>query len=178
MLHIFGFERLGVAVSDLYFLNPVEFESQEGPEHGVRLELRILERPTREGSIYATQGIEAGRAVWRADFLESLSGPVGSNDRTHHHPIFDGWEPCAREFVPEMSSDPLGWLAEQLSHPKAILAKAGVDDTEFEQADFEGLTSSAPEIVDVVGRLLERVRAGELAKAPAEESNMARTGWL
>ena len=178
MLHIFGFERLGVAICDLYFLNPVQVESQEGPEHGVRLELRILERPTREGSIYATQGIEAGPAVWRADFLESVAGPVGSNDRTHHHPTFDGWEPCSREFVPEMSADPLGWLAKQLSNPKAILARAGLDERQVGQADFEGLISSAPEIVDLVGRLLERVRAGELAKAPDQESDMARTGWL
>jgi len=178
MLYVFGFERLGVAISDLYFLNPAPGESQEGPEHGVRLELKVLERRTPEGSIYAAQGIEVGRALWRADFLESVAGPVGSNDRTHHHPIFDGWEPCRREFLTEMSADPLGWLAKQLSDPASILVRAGVDESEVAEADLEGLTSSAQEIVDVVRRLLERVRVGELANAPAGESDMARTGWL
>ena len=42
MLYAFGFERVGVVVGDLYFLDPRPGKGQEGAEHGVRLELRVL----------------------------------------------------------------------------------------------------------------------------------------
>ena len=44
MLCTFGFERIGVLISDLYFVDPSPGKGQEGAEHGVRLELRVLER--------------------------------------------------------------------------------------------------------------------------------------
>ncbi|MFN2579451.1 MAG: hypothetical protein ABR607_17420, partial [Pyrinomonadaceae bacterium] len=50
MLHAFGFDRLGVLVSDLYFIDPNPGPNQEGAEQGVRLELRILERGELRGS--------------------------------------------------------------------------------------------------------------------------------
>ena len=93
MLYAFGFERVGVVVGDLYFVNPRAAHGQEGAEHGVRLELRLLDRGVLQGSAYSAQPIEIGRPVWRADLLESVEGPPGSFDRTHHHPAFTGWEP-------------------------------------------------------------------------------------
>ena len=39
-----------------------------------------------QGSIYAARPIEIGDLIWRADLLESVDGPPGSFDRTHHHP--------------------------------------------------------------------------------------------
>jgi len=36
MLYAFGFERVGVVVGDLYFVNPRPAPGQEGAEHGVR----------------------------------------------------------------------------------------------------------------------------------------------
>jgi hypothetical protein len=41
-----------------------------------------------------------------------------------------------------------------------------------------GLATAAPEIVAVVKRMLDGVRDGELAPAPAEPVAAARTGWL
>jgi hypothetical protein len=41
-----------------------------------------------------------------------------------------------------------------------------------------GLAGAAPEIVAVVKRMLDGVRDGELAPAPAEPVAAARTGWL
>src|ERR1700689_739632 len=111
MLYAFGFERVGVLVGDLYFVDPEPAKGQEGPERGVRLELRVLDRGALHGSIYSAQPIEAGRPVWRADLLESAVGRPGSFDRTHHHPAFRGWNPTRRVFVRELSADPPGWLA-------------------------------------------------------------------
>ena len=42
MLYVFGFESIGVVVSDLYFVDPDPGPGQEGAERGVRLEVRML----------------------------------------------------------------------------------------------------------------------------------------
>ncbi len=45
--------------------------------------------------------------------------------------------------------------------------------------DAKALRQAVPEITDVLGRLLERVKAGQLATPPAdEELASARIGWL
>src|SRR5262249_22149926 len=85
VLYAFGFERVGVVVGDLYFVDPNPGKGQEGPEHGVRVELRVLGRGELKGSIYSAQPIEVGEPIWRADLLESVTGQPGSFDRTHHH---------------------------------------------------------------------------------------------
>lgn len=178
MLAAFGFESLGVVVGDMYFIDPSPLEGQETPERGVRLELRLVDRAEPQGSIYAGVPITFTRPVWRVDLFGSTESPPGTLDRAHHHPQFNGWEPSRRHFVPELSADPLTWLTEQLADPAAILARAGVDSDEVSEADTTGLAQAAPEIVAAVKRLLEGVRNGELAPAPAEPVAAARTGWL
>lgn len=178
MLAAFGFESLGVVVGDMYFIDPSPLEGQETPERGVRLELRLVDRATPRGSIYAGVPIAFTRPVWRVDLFGSTESPPGTLDRAHHHPRFNGWEPSSRHFVPELSADPLAWLTEQLADPAAILARAGVDADEVTEADTAGLAAAAPEIVAAVQRLLDGVRNGELAPAPAEPVAAARTGWL
>src|SRR6476646_281973 len=164
MLYAFGFERVGVVVGDLYFVNPRAARGQEGAEHGVRLELRMLSRGALKGSAYSAQPIEIGQPVCRADLLESVDGPAGSFDRTHCHPAFDGWNPGRPVYLSEMSADPFGWLGDSLAGP------AGPDDA-------EGLRAAAPEIVEVTRRLLDQVRAGQLGRPPqVEGENIVRTG--
>ncbi len=178
MLAAFGFEALGVVVGDMYFVDPDPNEGQETPERGVRLELRLVDRAAPEGSIYAGVPIAFTRPVWRVDLFGSTESPPGTLDRAHHHPRFKGWEPGRRNFVPELSADPVSWLAEQLADPAAVLARAGVGADEFTKADEIGLAAAAPEIVAAVKRMLDGVRGGELAPAPAEPVAAARTGWL
>ncbi|OBF64276.1 hypothetical protein A5753_10315 [Mycobacterium sp. 852002-51971_SCH5477799-a] len=178
MLAAFGFESLGVVVGDMYFIDPSPLEGQETPERGVRLELRLVDRAEPQGSIYAGVPIAFTRPVWRVDLFGSTESPPGTLDRAHHHPQFNGWEPSSRHFVPELSADPLTWLTEQLADPAAILARAGVDADDVNEADTTGLADAAPEIVAAVRRLLDGVRNGELAPAPAEPVAAARTGWL
>jgi hypothetical protein len=69
-------------------------------------------------------------------------------------------------------------LADQLADPAAVLVRAGVGPDEVTKADETGLAAAAPEIVAVVKRMLDGVRDGELAPAPAEPVAAARTGWL
>jgi hypothetical protein len=132
--------------------------------------LRLLERGTLKGSIYSAQPIEVGQPVWRADLLESVDGRPGSFDRTHHHPVFTGWEPGRRVFVRELSADPLGWLAGKLSDLDALLASAGWPADVAGPDDAESLRRVVPEIVAATRRLLEQVRAGELGRPPRDEA--------
>jgi len=179
VLYAFGFDRIGVLVSDLYFVDPRPAPGQEGAEHGVRIEVRMLGLGELKGSIYSARPIEVGRPVWRADLLEAVDGPPGSLNRAHHHPAFDGWEPGNRVFDRGLSSGPVQWVAEQLSDLGALLERAGVSaDGEF-AADAESLRGAAPEITAVVRSLLERINAGELATPPAgDEPEFARVSWL
>lgn len=178
MFAAFGFDTLGVVVGDMYFVDPRPLEGQETPERGVRLELRLVDRAEPRGSIYAGVPISFGRPVWRVDLFGSTQSPPGTLDRAHHHPRFDGWEPGRRHFVPELSADPVSWLAGQLADPDTVLARAGVDAADVTDADKAGLVAAAPDIVAAVRRMLDGVRDGTLAPSPAEPVAAARTGWL
>jgi hypothetical protein len=193
VLYAFGFERVGVVVGDLYFVDPVPRKGQEGAEHGVRLELRVLERGALKGSVYSAQPIEVGQPIWRVDLLESVEGRPGSFDRTHHHPVFSGWNPNTRVFVKELSADPLGWLAGKLADLDDLVTTAGFPADVAGPDDAEHLRGAAPEIVDVTRRLLDRVRSGELGNPPRDAAlagvalpaaaddgapTLIRTGWL
>ena len=162
----------------MYFVDPSPNIGQETPERGVRLELRIVDRAAPHGSIYAGIPIGFNRPVWRVDLFGNAESPPGTLDRAHHHPRFDGWEPGRRHFVPELSADPLTWLAGQLADPPAVLERSGVSADEVTEADVTGLAAAAPEILAAVKRMLDGVRDGELAPSPPEPVAAARTGWL
>jgi hypothetical protein len=178
MLQAFVFERVGVVVGDLYFLDPHPHPGQEGPEHGVRLELRVFDHGELKGTIYSATPIEVGQPIWRVDLLESVDGKPGSFDRTHHHPKFSGWDPGPRVFLRELSADPLGWLAGELTDLPAVLERAGVPQEIADPRDAASLRDMAPTIVGVTGMMLEKVRSGELGVAPAADADSIRTGWL
>jgi hypothetical protein len=179
MLQAFVFERVGVVVGDLYFLDPNPHKGQEGAEHGVRLELRVFDRGDLKGTIYSAMPIEVGRPIWRVDLLESVDGKPGSFNRTHHHPKFNGWDPTGRQFLRELSSDPLGWLAGQLADLSGVLERAEVPPEVADPSDAASLRDIAPAIVGVTSMMLDKVHAGELGLPPAEDAvDSIRNGWL
>ena len=180
MLSVFGFERVGVAVGDLYFLDPEPDPGQEGAEQGVRLEVRLLERGPLPGSIYSAQPVAVGTPVWRADLLESVASP-GTLDRAHHHPRFDGWEPGRRVFDDDMTADPVAWVGRRLADLDALVAEAGLGAEILGPGDAAGVRHAVPEIVATVRRLLDRSRSagyGDPGRAPAGGPAGARAGWL
>ena len=179
MLYAWGFERVGVVAGDLYFVDPDPAPGQEGAERGVRLEIRLLQRPPLTGTIYAAQPIVIDRPIWRADLLETVAGPPGSFDRTHHHPAFTGWEPGRRHFVAELSADPVGWVGARLSDLDGLLAEAQIPDGEVDAAEASRLRAAVPEILDALRRLIDKVMAGELGRPLTDEPLVnARIGWL
>ncbi|MFI5080516.1 MAG: hypothetical protein ACHQCE_05560 [Streptosporangiales bacterium] len=179
VLYVFGFERTGVAIGDLYFADPDPPPGEEGAERGVRLEVRLLVRGPLPGSAYSARPIELGRPVWRADLLESVDGPPGSFDRTHYHPQLQGWEPGRRAYDRDLSAHPVEWVGARLAGLETLLAEAGVAADPAYARDAEELRGCLAEIMDTVGRLLERVRRGELARPPGGPGGEpARVGWL
>jgi hypothetical protein len=166
VLYMFGFERVGVLISDMFIVIPTPLPGQEGAERGVRLEVRLLEPGELRGSLYSARPIEVGQPLWRADLLEAVDGPPGSLNRAHHHPAFRGWEPGTRVFDPGLTASPVQWVGDQLADLEALFERAGLATDEVAAADARSLRGCLPEIMDTVGRLLDRVRAGELAVPP------------
>ena len=180
MLYAYCFEQVGVVVGDLYFADLNPQPGQEGAERGVRLEVRLVERPPLNGSVYSAQPITVAAPIWRADLLERVDGPYGSFDRTHHHAEFKGWEPGFRVFDEALSADPIAWVGEQLSDLDMLVARSSVDPSEIHPDDAAQLRAAVPEILDTVRHLLQRVHIGELAQSPKEPATagVVRNGWL
>jgi hypothetical protein len=180
MLQAFAFEKVGVVVGDIYFLDPEPHPGQEGPEHGVRLELRAFDRGELKSSIYSAVPISVGQPIWRVDLLEAVDGKPGSFNRTHHHHNFTArWDPTSRVFLRELSADPLGWLAGQLADLPGILERAEVPQDIAAPSDAGSLKEAAPAIVAAASMMLDKVRAGELGTAPDDTAaDSIRNGWL
>src|SRR5487761_768177 len=180
MLQAFVFGRVGVVVGDLYFLDPNPHPGQEGPEHGVRLELRVIDRGELKSSIYSPVPPGVAKPIWRVDLLESVDGKPGSFNRTHHHPQFtEKWDPTSRVFLRVLSQVPLGWLAGQLADLPGILDRAGVPQDVADPSDAGSLKDMAPTIVGAASMMLDKVRAGTPATPPADDAvDGIRNGWL
>ncbi len=167
MRSVVCFGRLAVLVEALSFLDPDPGPDQEGPERGVRVELRVLADEPHRGSVYASQRIVVDRALWRCDLLESVAGGPGSADRMHHHPVMHDDEPGDRVFDPALGADPIPWLERRLAGTDRLLEDPAVDTGAVSRGDVAELLASLPQVLDLVATTLARVRTGELATAPS-----------
>ena len=78
-----------------------------------------------------------------------------------------------------MSANPVEYVGEKLADLDGLLAGADMSPDDVAPTDAADLRAAAPEILDAVRRLLERVHAGEPATAPAGfDGGFARAGWL
>ena len=85
----------------------------------------------------------------------------------------------ARQFLRELSSDPLSWLGGQLADLPAVLDRADVAPEVADPSDAASLRDIAPAIVGVTSMMLDKVRAGELGLPPADDAvDSIRNGWL
>jgi hypothetical protein len=116
-------------------------------EHGVRLELRLLESQAHRGSESAAQRLVIDRPVWRADLFDRLDQPAGSFSAAHYHPTFEGNEPSERVFAAEVNADPWGWAIGQLSDVGA-LCEANLISNESVSADVDAVRRQASQIVE------------------------------
>lgn len=177
MLQLFGFDRIGIALGDIYWVDP-DPAHDYGAERGVRVEVRMLAAGDLVGSVYSARPITIGEPMWRLDLLESVDGQPGSLDRAHHHPEMYDWEPLTRVVDEGLSRDPVGWLGEKLADLGTLLTEAGIHVDAGLAADAEKLRVVVPEIQRAVRRMLDQVKAGELGTPPEGEAAGARPNWL
>jgi hypothetical protein len=176
VLWTLAFDRVGVVMGDLYFVDPNLDQGEDGAERGVRLELRYFERDELKGSVYSAVPIRVDAPIWRVDMLETVDSTPGSLNRAHHHPRFHKWDPGMRVFVEELSADPIGWIGKQFADIESVLAAAEVDDVS--SADVEALRAAGPSIVAELERQLGEVAAGRAGLKPADAGDFVRQSWL
>ena len=184
MLYVFGFSRLSVVLGDLFFSDPNPEPGNEGAERGVRLEVRFLDDREVDGAtVYASRPIVIDEPIWRVDLLETATDP-GTLNRAHHHPRMRNWEPGYRRFEPDITADPVNWLAGRLDDMHVVLAEAEIEVDDALERDVQAIRAATPEILDAVRKLLKGVSDGEFAQAPANAEtdvaagNLVRAGWL
>jgi hypothetical protein len=178
VLWTLAFDRVGVVMSDLYFVDPALDQGAEGAERGVRVELRLFERDELKGSVYSAVPIRVDQPIWRIDLLETVESEPGSLNRAHHHPRFHGWEPGRRVFVEELSANPLSWVRDRFAAIDEVLADAKVDVAELGADDVQLLRAAGPAVVAQLEHLLAEVAAGRAGRAPAEHGDFVRQSWL
>jgi hypothetical protein len=178
MLWTLAFDRAGVVMSDLYFVDPNLDQGDEGAERGVRLELRMFERDDLKGSVYSAVPIRVDRPIWRVDMLETVESTPGSLNRAHHHPKFVGWEPGRRVFVEELSASPLTWIRGRFEDIEGVLTDAQVDVEDIGKDDVESLRAAGPAIVAQLEHMLGEVAAGRAALKPEGHGDFVRQSWL
>jgi hypothetical protein len=122
MLQAFLFSRVAVVVRHWF-----EIGLKDGVmEHGVRLELRLLEPQARRGTESAAQRFVLDRPMWRADLFDRLDGSAGTFAAAHYHPTFTGNEPCERVWDSALKEDPWHWALEQLADIGTLCEHNGV----------------------------------------------------
>ncbi|AQT80656.1 hypothetical protein B1R94_17405 [Mycolicibacterium litorale] len=160
------YQRLGIVIEDIYFVEPNPDPGEEGPERGVRVEVRHVENQPKSGSRYSAYPIDIRTAIWRADLLGSVAAGPGARDRMHYHPGMVDDEPGDRQYAPAITADPLAWLTSQIEQIEQIVAAKVPDVTEYD-SDLREIRRQVPVIVASVAQMMEQVRRGELAKEPA-----------
>lgn len=178
MLWTLAFDRLGVVMSDLYFVDPTIDQGAGGAERGVRLELRFFERDELKGSVYSAVPIRIDRPIWRVDLLETAESEPGSLNRAHHHARFHDWDPGKRVFVQELSDNPVGWVRDRFGQLDAVLGDAGIDSQPHTRDDVESLRGAAPVIANQLEFMLAEVAAGRAGLPPADKADFVRQSWL
>jgi hypothetical protein len=160
LIYAWVFGGLAVVVNRMVFSNPAE-----GDEHGVRLEIRVVEDVPHRGSTSASQPIVLNDAVWRADIFESVVDPTTSFDRAHFHPMFRRGEPVDRQWDSQLTEDPYSWLDRQLGDLQALLVRAEYPDLSLAARDGGSLKQAVPEILQTVKSLWSDIRAGSDPRA-------------
>lgn len=178
MLWSLAFDRIGVVMSDLYFVDPAIDQGDGGAERGVRLELRTFERGELKGSAYSAVPIRVDQPIWRVDLLETVESEPGSLNRAHHHPRFHGWEPGRRVFVEELSASPLTWVRDRFEHIDGVLADAGIGASDLAVDEIDALRAAGSTVVAQLEYLLGEVAAGRAGVAHDQPDDFVRQSWL
>src|SRR5271165_6946561 len=105
---VFLFETIGITV--FHWCE----RAADGDEIGARVEIQRLEERPGTHEFHAVE-LLLHDPLFRADLFRLSTGTRGNLDRAHYHPRFTGRSACGRVFEPELTADPVSWLARRLS---------------------------------------------------------------
>ena len=88
----------------------------------------------------------------------------------HYHPGMRDNEPGDRVFDRQLAEDPIGWVNRELAGLPRLLDMSDVGEFDGFAADAAASNDMLPQILEVLATTLDKVRAGELATAPARDS--------
>ncbi len=142
MLHVLALSRSAVTIRHWFEID-LEDASME---HGARIEVRQLREQLHRGSESASQLVAVDRTMWRADLFDRLSDDPGTFGVAHFHPEFTDNEPCARVWDAALTTDPWGWLGDQVA---TLGAAAGGNAWNLDPADAAELRSLAGTVVEL-----------------------------
>ena len=123
-----------------------------GEETGVRVELQRLTEDAGPMA-FAARELRLHDPLWRADLFALSTDPAGTFSRAHYHPSFVRREPSERQWDPELTRDPVRWLAGQLGRVDELRAAAGRPELAG-TADTGRIATAAPAIVTAVREML------------------------
>lgn len=144
---VFLFETIGITVHHWCE------RAADGDEVGARVEIQRLEERPGDHEFHAWEFL-LHDPLFRADLFRISTGTPGNFDRAHYHPRFDGRVAGGRVFEPELTADPLSWLAGRLSDLPGLLEKAGRPELVYEP-DVRRVREAVPAIIAVVRDYLD-----------------------
>lgn len=172
MQRVWLFAKFAITVERIDFVDPALADRADTRERGVRVEIKPC-LTTYDGSVYASSTESLIPAICRIDFLESQPHAA---DRMHWHPTMLGGEPGDRTMEADMSSDPTGWLIEQLSSFDLLLSRAGADGVCGDVADVRAVRAASREISACVAAGLHWARETPWPPAVHDERGLAYSG--
>ena len=180
MLYAFGFEKVGVVVGDLYFVDPRPPAGQEGAERG-RAPRGPDDRatgPARSATPRSCRSTSSARSGGPTSWRPSRARPAATTERTTTRRFAAGsraggssttWSTVSR-WPGWASSSPISTCSWR--DPRLPTRARSTPD------DVLQLRGAVPEILEVLRRLLERVHAGELASLPNGSTELGAVSWL
>lgn len=133
--------------------------TDDGDEAGVRVEIQQLEQNPGVSEFAATELI-LHDPIWRADLFTFSAAPPGNFARAHYHPSFDGRDPAERHWDPDLTRDPVSWLARRLSDLDQMLTAAGRPELAG-TGDSQRVANAAPIIGQTVREMLAVIVPGQ-----------------
>ena len=129
-------------------------------EIGCRIEVQRCYEELPGGLWYAVPVVTLREPIWRCDLQRKVPAGEGDDQRAHQHTRWTGQLAVEREFDPDLTKDPLGWVEKQLADLRPILRAGGAEDL-VEKLDYDELSAALPLLMSAVKSSLEQpVRTG------------------
>jgi hypothetical protein len=137
--HAFFFGPISVTIFNI--IEPSD--SPDAKEIGCRVEIQRYYEELPGSLWYAVPVVTLREPIWRCDIQRRVPAKDGDDQRAHVHTKWTGQLAVEREFDPELTRDPLGWVEKQLGDLRGVLRAGGAEDL-VEKLDYGELDAALP----------------------------------